>query len=113
MKAREYGPVVTLEAGEALTANRFVDFAGKHTVDKRAIGVCLFATDSGDQASIQCTGIAVVEAGGSITAGNLVSSDADGKAVALTISAVADVPKQCGVALDDASSGEFLRVKLG
>ena len=110
MKTYQEGPLITIEAGEALTKKRFVDFEGKHTADKKAIGVTLFDTDSGDPATLQASGIVVVEAGGTITAGDLVSSDSDGKAVSLTLSAVADVAKICGVALDSVSSGEFLNV---
>lgn len=119
MKTTEYGPVVSITAGEALTKKRFVDFAGKHTVDLPAIGVTIDDCDSGDEASVQITGIAVVEAGGQITAGNWVSSDADGKAVALTIvydnstNLAASLNKKCGIALDDASgAGVFIRVML-
>jgi len=113
MKSYQEGPIGTIEAGEALTKRRFVDFEGKHTVDVKCVGVSLFDTDSGDQASILMNGIAVVEAGGTITAGNHVSSDANGKAVALTIDNVNDIPKNNGVALDAATAaGEFIRVKL-
>ena len=113
MKTRQEGPIISLTAGEDLTAKRFVDFEGKHTVDKKAVGVVIYDTDSGDEATVQCAGIAVVEAGGTITAGDLVSSDADGKAVSLTLSAVSDVAKICGIALDDASNGDYINVKLG
>lgn len=113
MKTYQEGPIVTITAGEALTKNRFVDFEGKHTADKKAIGVTLFDVDSGDDASIQASGICAVEAGGAITAGSLVSSDADGKAVALTLSALADVEKICGIALDAASAdGDYINVAL-
>ena len=113
MKSRQGGDVITMVAGEALTKNRFVDFEGKHTVDLAALGVTLFDADSGETASVQVSGIAVVEAGGSITAGNWVKSDANGKALANTLSAVADVAKICGTALDDGSDGTYIRVKLG
>lgn len=110
MKAYQVGPIITIKAGEALSARRFVDSGGLHTVDKPAIGVTLFAVDNGDQAQLQATGIAVVEAGGGITAGNLVKSDADGKAV--DAGTTWDV-KVCGVALDTAGgAGEFIQVKL-
>ena len=110
MKARQTGPMITIAAGEALTARRFVDFSGKHTVDKPAIGVTIFDVDSGDQAQLQSTGIAVVESGGAITAGDLVKSDADGKAV--SAGTTWDV-KVCGVAIDAATdAGEFIQVKL-
>lgn len=113
MKSYQEGPIITIAAGEAITKNRFVDFAGKHTVDLMAVGVALFDTDSGDPISVLGSGVAVVESGGAVTAGNLVSSDANGKAVALTLSTAADAGKICGVAIDTASgAGEFIRVRL-
>ena len=114
MKSYQLGPKVTLVAGEAITKRRFVDATGKHTLDKAAVGVALFDTDQGDPITVQVAGIAVVESGGAINAGDLVASDANGKAVALTLSAVGDVAKICGIALDAATgAGEFIRVKLG
>lgn len=119
MKGFENFKVLTIEAGENLTKKRFVDFEGKHTVNKKALGVAMDDTTSGDQCSLACGGIVVVEAGGSITAGNLVESDADGKAVALTLTTntaanlATDLVKICGLAMDSASSGEFLRVFMG
>lgn len=112
MKSYQYGPVITVVAGEALTKRRFVDFEGKHTADLKCQGVTLFDGDSGKPVSAQKDGIALVEAGGNITAGSHVKSDGDGKAVALTFSAAADVPKDCGVALDTGSDGSFIRVSL-
>lgn len=112
MKGMEYGPVVTITAGETITQKRFVDFAGKHTVDIRGIGVALDDTASGDPISVQITGIAVVECGGNVTAGNLLSADANGKAIALTYDNVNDFAKYCGVAMDDGVDGGFIRVAL-
>lgn len=112
MKAMEYGPIVELIATEAITKKRFVAFDGTHTVDLRAIGVAQEDTDSGDSISVQIAGIASVECGGSVTAGNDLSSDADGKAIALTYDNVDDHAKYCGKALDDGSAGTFIRVAL-
>jgi len=115
--AKDYqlGPLCTIVAGEALTKRRFVDATVKHTVDIPAVGVNLFDTDSGDPATIQTEGIAVVEAAGAITVGthHFVSMDANGKAVALTLSSVADVVKICGTPLSSATTdGDFILVKL-
>lgn len=119
MKGVQYGPVISITAGEALTQRRFIDFEGKHTVDLPAIGVTLDDVDSSGEASIQCSGIALVESGGAITAGNLVSQDASGRAVALTLATdsaanlAASIVKICGVALDTTTdAGQFLRVAL-
>ena len=113
MKSFQYGPVITVVAGEALTKRRFVDFEGKHTADLKCQGVTLDDSDSGDPVSVQKSGIALVEASGAITAGSHVKSDGDGKAAALTFSATADVPKDCGVAKDAATTdGDIIRVSL-
>ena len=109
MYARQEGPIGTIEAGEALTAKRFIDCAGKHTVDIRPLGVTLFAVDSGDQCQFQMTGIVVVEAGGTITALDLVKADANGKAV--SAGTTWDI-KVCGTAINSAVSGGFLSIKL-
>jgi hypothetical protein len=110
---QEIGNPLTIVAAEALTANRFVTWDGKHTANDKIAGVALFETNSGSACSVQYAGIAVVEAAGSITAGSLVASDADGKATSLSLAAVSDVPKIAGVAIDGASAaGEMIRVLL-
>jgi len=113
MRTRNVGPYLTVLATEALTKNRFVDVAGAHTVDKKPLGVAVFDADSGDEATVQATGIAVVEAGGAISAGDLVSSDANGKAVSLTLSAATDAGKIAGVAMSASSAdGDIINVKI-
>ena len=114
MKSYQLGPKVTLTATAAITKRRFVSASGAHEANKNAVGVALFDTDNGDPITLQAAGIAVVESGGAITAGDLLTSDTNGRAVSLTLSAVADVAKICGVAIDGATAaGEFIRVKLG
>ncbi len=116
MKARQIrgeNDTITIVATEAITAKRFVTVDGKHTADSPCAGVALFDTDSGDNISVGCGPIEAVEASGVISAGGAVSMDADGKATALTISAVADVSKLCGRALDAAAAdGDIIRVRL-
>ena len=111
MKSYQLGPKITIVAGEALTKRRFVDNAGKHTVDLAAIGVTIFDVDSGDPGLIQGGGIAVVEAAGAITVGThtFVTSDASGKAVGTTTFD----GKVCGIPIDSSTAdGDFIRVKL-
>lgn len=111
MKSYQLGPIITIEAGEAITANCFVDNQGKHTVDERAVGVALFDTDSGDQISVQVAGVAMVVAGGAVTVGThpYVSMDASGRAVASS-----DLDKTCcGIPLDSSTTaGDLIRVRL-
>jgi len=104
---------LTIVATEAITKQRFVTWDGKHTVDIPCSGVALFDQDSGKPVTVESIGRVKVEAGGAISAGAFVSSDADGKAVSLTVSAVADVMKICGRAIDAASAdGDFITVEL-
>jgi uncharacterized protein DUF2190 len=113
MKAYQLGPLGTIVAAEALYNNRFVDCLGTTVVDLKCAGVTLFDVADGESATIQMSGIAVVESGGAVTAGNHVSADSSGRAVALTIDNVNDIPKNNGVALDAATAaGEFIRVRL-
>lgn len=110
---QDLNSMITIVATEALTAKRFVDYAGAHTADGKIVGVAIFDTASGSPATVQHKGIAVVTSAGSVTAGDLVKSDANGKAAALTLSAVGDVPKMAGVAMDTGSiDGDLIRVKL-
>lgn len=110
MEAYQLGPIVSIAATEAITAKCFVAYNGTHTVDLPAVGVALFATDSGDQISVQCSGIAVVLLGGTVAAGALVKSDANGAAV--SAGTTVDV-KVCGLALDGGDAGAYIRVFLG
>lgn len=111
MKARETGGtenVITVVAGEAITAKRLVDFEGKHSAALSAVGVALFDTDSGDNISVGCAPIEVVESGAAITAGAALESDSSGRAV--TKSSGVTV----GRAMDAATgAGEFIRMRFG
>jgi len=99
---------VTIVATEAITAKRLVTTQGAHTAAKAAVGVALFATDSGDNISVGCGPIEVVQAGGQISADGPVKSDADGKAVATGGSGIT-----VGYALDAASAdGDYIRILL-
>lgn len=110
---KQHGPQITVDATEAITKDRFVTFDGKHTVDIGCCGVALFDTANGDPITVQIAGRVPVVAGGAIAAGTLVSSNADGKAVALTLSAVTDVDKICGRAVEAASAdGDVILVDL-
>jgi len=96
---------------EALSKFRFVAADGTHTVTTKAVGATAFAVTSGDDIAWQDDDKPwVIEAGGTITAGDRVTSDANGKATSLTPTTVAHVLTICGVALDAAVSGGFLRV---
>ena len=115
MKTSQNSFIITLAAGEALTKKRFVDATGKHTADVPAIGATTDDVDSGNRASIDTGPVIVVEAAGVITVGthHFVKSDANGKAVAHSISGHADFVKVAGTPLDtSAADGDMIRVRL-
>jgi|19_taG_2_1085344.scaffolds.fasta_scaffold20569_2 hypothetical protein len=65
--------------------------------------------EDGDHVTLQMGSIVNVECGGSITRGNSIESDADGKAVAETASGTLN-RHTCGIALESGASGEIIRM---
>jgi len=71
---------MTVTAAEAITANRIVDIAGTHTVNK-GIGVAIASAYSAATATLQISGTIAVTTGGAFAIGDYITADADGKAV--------------------------------
>lgn len=72
----------TTQATAPIIANRFIGFDGKQAKAGTAVfGVTPYNADEGDSVVVEVIGIAVVEAGGAITVGAQVTSDAQGCAV--------------------------------
>jgi len=110
MKARQVmgaDDVVTIVAGEAITAYCLVDVQGKHTASQEAVGVALYDTDSGSNISVGVAPIEVVLCGNTVTAGGGVKADSAGKAVNQGGSGII-----VGYALDSGSSGTYARILL-
>jgi hypothetical protein len=95
---------------------RFVKVVGAHQV-----GLCTAATNEqcigvmqnkpqvvGQAVTVAIHGISMVQAGGTIAAGNIVKSDANGQAVAGTLGT--DNP--LGIAIGSAASGQLVPVLL-
>ncbi len=101
--------VLSITAAAALTQRRFIGMDGDVCgAGAKALGAAEFNADAGDQASVNVAGLILVEAGGAITAGAEVESDADGKAIAQS----AGVGN--GYALDAATTdGDVIRVVRG
>ncbi|MBL4782999.1 MAG: DUF2190 family protein [Porticoccaceae bacterium] len=99
---------LTLLATATITALRFVTATGAQTgAGGNALGVAAMDAASGEDFTADAAGLITVEAGGAVTAGGLVESDASGRAI----------NKAAGVAVArslDASttSGERIRVML-
>lgn len=99
---------LTIKATMDLPAYRFVDYQGKLCDDnQKALGVCVGKWTSGSHAGIIVLGTAIVEAGGTINAGDKVASDAYGRAKVATTGGEVN-----GRALNSANIGEFVRVLL-
>jgi hypothetical protein len=87
---RNEGLIKTFTAGAAVAARRIVTFDGTddgEVIQGAAatgllIGVSDLSAASGERVDVVLSGVAVVEYGGSVTQGALLTSDADGKAVA-------------------------------
>ncbi len=99
---------ITIKAVDELPSYRFVDFRGRICQqNQKALGVSVGRWSQNKYAGIIVLGTAIVEAGSSITVGDKVASNAEGKAVPATTGAEIN-----GRALNSANPGEFVRVLL-
>lgn len=115
--------IVSFTAGENLAAARF-RFVSLGTADgtvvraganSRVLGVLQNAPLVGDAASVAVAGVVKVVAGGSISRGSLVRSDANGAAVAATMPSgtwSGTTEHVAGVALEAASTGQLVEILL-
>lgn len=117
---RNEGLQKTLIAGAAIEPNRIVKFdAAADTVIKAAaatdkmIGVAdnLGASASGDRLDVIMDGIALVTYGGNVAAGDLLTSDSSGRAVAAAPAATASA-RVIGIAMEAGVSGDIGSVRL-
>jgi len=111
MVQKLYKPLLidSIKAAVNLPKQRFVDFTGNIcTEGAKAYGVCDVETDAEQLAPVGVIGVLLVEAGGAITTGSAVTSDANGKAIASN-----DTQSVNGYALDDGAEGEIIRVIRG
>ncbi len=116
---RNEGLQKTLLAGAAVAKNRIVKFGSSDTAVVQAsaatdllIGVSdSLGAASGDPIDIILDGIALVEYGGNVTRGQLLTADADGKAVAAAPAATASA-RVIGVAMLSGVSGDIGSVML-
>lgn len=106
-------------AGGAISPYRIVKFSAAETVVQSVaegdahIGVNSdLSVASGERVEVMVAGIANVEAGGAITIGALVTSDASGRGVAAAPAAGAN-NRVIGIAMEAASAaGDIIRVLL-
>lgn len=98
----------TITASGELIENRFVGVDGAEAgAGDNALGVSTHYAADGEDATVEALGIISVETGASVTAGALVESDAEGRAIDQSAGAV------LARALDgSAAAGDFVRCKL-
>ncbi len=111
MANKHYKPLLieSVQATSDLSEHRFIGFDGKHcTAGAKALGVCDVSTEKDQFAPIAVFGILLVEVSGTISVGDGVASDADGKAVKAADSAIIN-----GYALDNGTAGQKIRVLKG
>lgn len=131
------GLIDSFLAGTGHVKNRFLALNSSQEVvlcgsGKKSIGASIFTTTVGDQAPVILSGIVPIEVGaGGITAGDLVTSDASGKAItraalsltagatAVTSNAAAptllggNLPQELnGIALETGDAGDIVRILL-
>ena len=100
-------------AASAVAAKRIVALAAGGSVSQASagtdniIGVVELACESGSRVDVVTGGIAEVEAGGSISCGDWVTADSNGKAVAAD-----STDEVLGKAWDNASSGDYFPVRI-
>jgi len=118
MTIRNEGLTKTYAAGAAVAARRLVKFgADDRTVIQGAaagdsiIGVSGLGAANGERLDVILTEIPTVEYGGTITRGQLVISDSDGRAIAATAAAGTNV-RTAGIAMVSGVSGDLGAVLL-
>lgn len=111
---RVLGNSIGMEASGAIRKYRLVKVSGDNTIaecdgEEVSIGASMEAAgSSGDVIKVQLDGIAKLEAGGSISAGDFVNANADGDVV----SESADTKYASGIALEAGDDGDIISVKL-
>ncbi len=111
MANKLYKPILieSIKVTNDIQKQRFIDFEGNICTDgKKAFGVSDADISANEYAPIGVLGTFLIEAGGTITAGDAITSDANGKAIT-----VSETKATNGYALDNASEGEVFRIIRG
>lgn len=104
----------------AIGKNRFASASASNdlsgiiaTASTLVIGATVEASDANNAAAVALGGVVKVVAGGTITRGDRVASDANGAAVSITIAASGTTLRYiAGVALQSGVSGDIIEVLL-
>lgn len=111
MTNKHYKPLLieSVKTASDLVEHRFVGFNGNHCeAGAKALGVVDVSTEKDQFAPIALFGILLVESGGTIAVGDGIASDANGKAVKATSTALIN-----GYALDAGTTGQKIRILKG
>ncbi|MBP5706816.1 MAG: DUF2190 family protein [Spirochaetales bacterium] len=111
MANKLYQPLLieSVKATANIEQHRFIGFDGAYCgAGEKALGVSDVAIESGQYAPIAVLGNLLVVSGGTISAGDPVASDANGKAVVATGDALVN-----GYAQDSVTEGQEVRVLRG
>ena len=83
MKTEQPILITSIEAAADIPKNRIVGFDGNFApIEGKALGVSNADASQGEQMSVVCVGIALIQSAGAIPKGEAVSCTADGKAMA-------------------------------
>lgn len=98
--------LITITTASTVTRGELVSGAGTLSATLPPIGVC-YDID-GTDCIVAISGTVLIEAGGTITAGAPLKSDANGHAVAATVG----TDHVCAIAIDGGASGSLLKCRL-
>lgn len=110
MKNKGYKPLLieSIKASSDIEQHRFIGFDGNYcAAGAKALGVSDVSTEKDQFAPVAIYGILLVEASGTISAGDSISSNADGRAVKTSDSAIIN-----GYSLDNATEGQEIRILI-
>lgn len=108
MANKSYNPLLidSVKTSADLLEHRFVGFDGNYcTEGGKALGVVDVSTAKEQYAPVAIFGILLVESGETVTKGDAITSDAEGKAIKAASSAIVN-----GYALDDGVTGQEIRI---
>lgn len=111
MANKLYKPLLidSIKAAENILQQRFIGFDGKYCKSgAKAFGISDVDTEKDQYLPISVFGILLIEAGGTLSVGDSVASDDNGKAVKAEGSAIVN-----GYALDNATEGQIVRILIG
>ena len=111
MTNKTYTPLLiqSVKANVNLEQHRFISFDGNYcAAGAKAYGVSDVVTEKGQLAPVALFGNLLIIAGGTITAGDAVASDENGKAIKAVDDAIVN-----GYALDSGVAGDEIRIVRG